>query len=137
MECCTDPDTQEEGTPSANLEARVEELSKLVLHMQDQLSRQNHEMELLRMQLRKEQSQSSANGQPSNKRSRRVRGRTISLESGEIISDTTSMPEQSLSLRLKKSCNPETKPMTIKSCEYGFAKYTRKPGNLSHAEEPN
>ena len=55
MECYTDPETQAEGTPSANLEARVEELSKLVLHLQDQLSRQNHEMELLRM--RKEQSQ--------------------------------------------------------------------------------
>jgi hypothetical protein len=42
----------------------VEELSKLVLALQDQLSHQKHEMELLRMKLRKEQSQPRANGQP-------------------------------------------------------------------------
>jgi len=90
MECCNDPETQVEGETSANLEARVKELSRLVLTLQDQLNRQNREMERLRMQLSQEQSQSSVNGRPSNKR---VRERTTSLESGEIISDTASMAD--------------------------------------------
>jgi hypothetical protein len=94
MECYTDPALQVEGGTPANLEARVEELSRLVLTLQDQLSRQNDEMELLRMQLRKEQNQPRASGHPPNKRTRTARERTTSLESGEIISDTASMPEQ-------------------------------------------
>ena len=90
MECCYVPETQVEGETSTNLEARVNELSRLVLFLQDQLSRQNREMERLRMQLSQEHSQSSVNGRPSKKL---VRERTTSLESGEIISDTASMAD--------------------------------------------